>query len=380
MVESIAEAQKRLNGVVVLGAEIVWEGTKPSVIKATIDWAVLKNATKPVTLALRIAPFAGPFARDDSSARFIATTAKSLQADAATTGVSLHAVQIDFDCAQKNLAGYRQWIALLRETLRPAPLIITTLPSWLDEPEFARLIRDVDGYVLQVHSIPTAGTGSGAVLCDSSLARKWVAKAAKLRVPFAVALPTYRCLAGYDPAGKLLSVAMDSVQPVWPRGTRVLEIASDAEEIAGLVWEWNKSRPEVFREIFWYRLPVANDERNWRWVTLSAVMAGQPPLHKLDVTFVGENPVDLSVTNSGEADEQNEPVVTASWGAGPKIIAADALPGWTVELQPDRALFKPEVGFRLRLSPGTTRSIGWLRYDRPPTFRAQAEELGWHRP
>jgi len=360
----------------VLGAEIVWVEKKPEAIKSSIDWPTLKGASKPVSVALRIAPYAGPFAADDAPARFIVTTAKSLMDEAQANGVKLRALQIDFDCAQKNLAGYRRWIQVLRRLVQPVSLIVTTLPAWLEEPEFARLIREVDGYVLQVHSVPAAPGSGRAVLCDAQLARQWAAKADRLQVPFAVALPTYRCLAGYDESGKLLSVAMDSIQPVWPRGTRVLEFATDANEVAALVSDWRRSRPELLRELFWYRLPVATDERNWRWPTLSAVMAGRVPTRKLDVISQGENPVDLSIANVGEADEQRDPTVTVSWSNGSTIIASDALPGWTVAVEKEQAIFKPEAGLRLRLSPGATRSIGWLRYDRAPNFRAQVEELG----
>jgi hypothetical protein len=375
--DSMAEAQRRMDGVVVLGAEIVWVGNKPEAIKASINWETLKNASKPVTIALRIAPFAGPFAADDASARFVTATAKSLLEKSQTEGVKLKAFQIDFDCAQKSLEGYRQWLSVLRPL--PVRLVVTTLPSWLDEPEFARLIHEVDGYVLQVHSVPTSDESGHAVLCDTVLARKWVAKAAKLGVPFAVALPTYRCLAGYDAAGKLLGVAMDSVQPSWPRGTRVLEFATDADDLAGLVNDLRKRRPELLRELFWYRVPVGNGERNWRWATLSAVMEGRAPVHKLDVLAAGDNPIDLSISNTGEADEQRDPVVTVTWSDGSALVASDALPGWNVEVQKDRAIFKPEGGLRLRLSPGATRSIGWLRYDRAPNFRAQVEEFGMPR-
>jgi len=375
VVESVTEAQRRMDGIVVLGAEIVWVEKKPEAIKSTIDWPTLKGASKPVSVALRIAPYAGPFAANEAPARFLATTAKSLMDEAQANGVKLRAFQIDFDCAQKNLAGYRRWIQVLRRLVQPVSLIVTTLPAWLEEPEFARLIREVDGYVLQVHSVPAATGSGGAVLCDAQLARQWVAKADRLQVPFAVALPTYRCLAGYDESGKLLSVAMDSIQPVWPRGTRVLEFATDADEVAALVSDWQKSRPALLRELFWYRVPVATDERNWRWPTLAAVMAGRVPTHKLEVTAQGENPIDLSIANTGEADEQRDPTVMVSWVIGSTIIASDALPGWTVAVEKERAIFKPEGGLRLRLSPGATRSIGWLRYDRAPNFRAQVEEL-----
>src|SRR5260370_8160597 len=115
------------------------------------------------------------------------------------------------------------------------------------------------------------------MLCDAPSTREWVAKAAKLGLPFSVALRTYRGVAGYGTDGKLVSVAMDSVQPSWPPGTRILEFAADADEIAALVDTWQNARPNQLRELLWYRIPIATDTRNWRWVTLSAVMTGRPP-------------------------------------------------------------------------------------------------------
>jgi hypothetical protein len=113
------------------------------------------------------------------------------------------------------------------------------LPAGPNDSEFRKLVSEVDGYVLQVHSAPISAA-TNAKLCDARLAREWVSEAARFRIPFEVALPTYRCAAGYGPDGKLLSVAMDSVQPVWPPGKRVLEFGADADEIAELVHECNK--------------------------------------------------------------------------------------------------------------------------------------------
>jgi hypothetical protein len=374
VVDALTEAGKRLDGVVILGAEIVWTGSTPQTIRATIDWEPLKNLKKPVTIALRVAPFPGPFAADDTPARHLTETAKSLLAQAKANGIELTEFQLDFDCAQKKLAGYREWLHTLQPFIRPVRFVITTLPAWLDEPEFAALAHDVDGYVLQVHSVPTLAESGREILCDTGLARKWVLKAAKLKLPFSVALPTYRCLAGYDPTGNLLGVAMDSVDPAWPRGTRVLEFRTDADAVALLVEEWQAARPSELRELLWYRVPVATDVRNWRWATLSAVMAGRTPTRKLEILQEGNNPVDLSISNAGEADEQHDIVVTITW-SGASLVAWDALPGWTIRAERERAIFTPVTGLRSALPPGGRRSIGWLRYDHVTTVRSQVEEL-----
>ena len=178
-----------------------------------------------------------------------------------------------------------------------------------------------------------------------------------------------------------MSVAMDSVQPAWPPGTRVLEFATNVDEMAMLVKEWQQARPPQLREIIWYRLPVATDIRNWRWVTLSAVMSGRKPLHHLEILEEGENPIDLSIVNTGEADEQLDSVVTATWNSG-AMVAADALAGWTVEVTQEvpqtvnpvtngRAIFRTAGERQMRLSPGGKRQIGWLRYERPVNLQLE---------
>lgn len=365
---AVLEAQKRMDGVIVLGAEIRWAAGKPEVVRANINWEMLRSHNVSCGIALRIAPYSGPFSSDDGTTRFIVGVAKSLVDLAAGHGVALSEFQIDFDCAQKNLWAYRTWVRALREAVHPLRFILTTLPAWLDDPEFVPLLRDADGYVLQVHSVPTSNVADRATLCDEALARAWIKKAARLGLPFSVALPTYRCSAGYDATGKLLSVAMDSVQPAWPPDTRVLEFATNADEIAMLVKELQQARPPQLREIIWYRIPVATDMRNWRWVTLSAAMSGRKPLHRLEVLQEGESPIDVSIANTGEADEQLDSVVTATWN-GAAVVATDALPGWTVDVTTGRAVFATLAGHPMRLPPGGTRRIGWLRYERPASLQ-----------
>jgi hypothetical protein len=370
VIDSLTEAQRRMNGLVILGGEIIWTGKKPELVKSNIDWDALKQRHVSCGIALRIASYPGPFAADDGPARFILSVAKSLLIEAEAYGLKLNEFQLDFDCAQKDLREYRVWLRGLRETVHPLRFVITTLPAWLDDPEFVPLVRETDGYVLQVHSVPSSSVNGRASLCDAQFARKWVRKAARIGLPFSVALPTYRCSAGYDATGKLLSVAMDSVQPAWPPETRVLEFDTNPDEMAMLLNEWQQARPPQLREIIWYRVPVASDMRNWRWATLSAVMAGRKPRHQLEVLQEGENPIDLSIMNTGEAEEQLDSVVTATWNSA-AVVAADALPGWIVDLTNGRAVFTPTPEHRMRLSPGGKRRIGWLRYERPANLELE---------
>ncbi|PYJ94736.1 MAG: hypothetical protein DME62_03115 [Verrucomicrobia bacterium] len=369
VIDAIGEAEPRMDGVVLLGAEVNLGGKKPEIVKAPIDWDAVKRQSKHCSIALRVSPFAGPFRADDAAARTIIDLTRELLSGAREHNVDVEELQFDFDCARKNLGAYRTWLQMLRPVVHPARFVITTLPAWLDDSQFSALVREVDGYVLQVHSVPISA-GTNAKLSDARLAREWVRKAARFGIPFEVALPTYRCAAGYGPDGKLLSVAMDSVQPVWPPGTRVLEFGADADEIAALVNDWQKTRPPQLRELIWYRVPIATDTRNWRWPTLSAVMSGRLPKHKLNILQEGENPIDLSIFNAGEADEQLNANVTATWnGAG--LTASDALAGWNVKSENGRAIFKVTASHGLRLPPGATRKIGWLRFDQTTTLETE---------
>jgi len=100
------------------------------------------------------------------------------------------------------------------------------------------------------------------------------------------------------------------------------------------------------------------------------VAAGRKPVHQAEAVLEGENPVDLAIANSGEAEERLDCNVTVTW-KGAELVAADALPGWTVQAEKGRAIFIPEPGYRLRLSPGGKRGIGWLRYDRVAILRCE---------
>lgn len=358
-----------MNGVVLLGAEINFAGAKPQIAKASIDWDAVKKQTSHSSIAVRVAPYSGPFRADDAVTHTIIDALKELLQEARIHGVEIEEFQFDFDCARSNLRGYRTWLRSLAPVVHPTRFVITTLPAWLEDSEFRELVREADGYVLQVHSIPVSN-GSGATLCNTQLARRWVNKAARLGIPFSVALPTYRCSAGYGRDGKLISVAMDSVQPSWPPGTQVLEFGTDADDLATLVADWEKSRPAELRELLWYRVPIASDARNWHWSTLSAVMAGRHPKHDLHAVQEGENPIDLSILNAGEADEQFHSNVTASWSEA-TLTASDALSGWNVHPENGRAIFNANGKQGVRMPPGATRKIGWLRFDRPTNVRVE---------
>ncbi len=368
--DAFNEGQRRFDAVVLLGGEVMWDGTQPRLIRSSIAWDRVGRSGKRCGIALRVAPFGGPF--DDRTAQFLADTAEALVADATSHGAALSEFQLDFDCAQKKLSSYRVWVTRLRAALAPLPLVITALPAWLEEPELRALLSETNGFVLQVHSVPIGSAATPGTLCDPTLARRWAAQAAKFGRTFTIALPTYRCLAGYGDGGKLLGVAMDAVQPSWPAGTRVLEFRSDPDELARLVHEWNARRPANMDGVIWYRIPTGSDVRNWPWRTLVAVSAGREPSRRLEIRSTGENPIDLLLANNGEAEEQISAAVVVKWRDA-MLTASDALPGWTLQTTETQAVFTPEAN-RLRLLPEEQRGIGWLRFDRAPPLETQIRE------
>jgi len=58
-----------------------------------------------------------------------------LTGEAASRGVALSEFQLNLDCAQKKLAGYRSWVVAVRDAIGFAPLAFTARPAWLAEQE-----------------------------------------------------------------------------------------------------------------------------------------------------------------------------------------------------------------------------------------------------
>jgi len=366
---ALREAAPRLDGFVVLGAEVAWKNGQVQVIRPPVDWDALRATGKPVGIAMRIDPFADSAATRDERTGVLTGLAKSLVHDAQRHGVACAEFQVDYDCAKKRLAEYRAWLAPLRDAVKPARLVITALPSWLNESEAGGLFAVPDAFVLQVHSVPTRHEDERVALCDPVRAGRWVAQAAKFGRPFTVALPTYSALVGYDEAGHSLGMATDGVQPKWPPGTRIVEFDSDAEEMARLVAGWSAAHPAALRRIAWYRLPVEG-KRNWRWPTFSAVIEGRMPVHRLEALAADGNPADISLANRGEAEERLDATVLIRWeGAAP--VASEALRGWSVSLSDHEARFTRTPATIPRLLPDGRREIGWLRFGTRPPLSAE---------
>lgn len=274
--DAVAQHATNFAAIAVLRAEISWSSNRqPQLIRANVDYETLAQARRPVGLALRIGPYAGPFT-NDAAARFITDTAGRIVADARTNGVTLAELQIDFDCAESKLDGYRGWVEAIQRRVAPLPVTITALPSWLDSHAFKRLAGVATNYVLQVHSAarPKDST-TPFTLCDPRAARRAVESAGRIGVPFRVALPTYGYQMAFAADGKFISLSAEGPRPNWPTNALIRNVESDAPELAELVRGWTSSRPAAMRGVIWYRLPVASDKFNWNWPKLDGVMTGR---------------------------------------------------------------------------------------------------------
>ena len=361
VVSAFAEYATNFGECIVLGAEVSWRGREPSITRVAMNYHVMQYAAGPVGIALRIGNFSGPFSREDERIRRLRLLASELLLEAKTNRVAVTELQIDFDCAETKLDGYRLWVEALKQAVAPIPVTITALPAWLNRPAFRRLIDTADGYVLQVHSLERPRSSHAPfVLCDPTAAKRAVRKAARLRRPFRVALPTYGYLVAFDSAGKFAGLAAEGPAPEWPDEFNLREVRADATALAVLIADWTSTHPAALQGIIWYRLPVKGERLNWSWPTLVEVMAGRIPAAdvRVETRAVPPGLVEIDLVNVGHADSSLPPFVKAHWTGG-QALAADALGGFEIAARrPNTLLLSTRNG---KLSPGARRTIGWIR-------------------
>lgn len=372
---SIHEYSAQLHRLIVLNAEVSFPQGEPRITRVAVDYSTLRAIGRPVGLALRIGPHPGPFRKDDALARSLAELAAGLIVEARTNGVTVAEFQVDFDCAERKLDGYRRWVEVLRGQVAPVPLVITALPAWLDRPAFRRLVAAVDGFVLQVHSLARPKTPSDPFpLCEPSAARRAVERAAKFDRPFRVALPTYGYLAAFDRTDRFIGLSAEGPVASWPAGVKLREVKADAGAMAKLVNGWMADRPQVLAGVVWYRLPVESDRRNWRWPTLAKVMAGELPRAEVRVEArrVETGLVEIQLVNRGAAEHRGPDLVTVSWLRG-RLIASDGLLGYETADGATGSVQLRGKADRPGLAPGERRTIGWVRFHSEAEVQVNAD-------
>jgi hypothetical protein len=370
VVDGIRVAQERVAGFSVLAGEVVWKGSTPELVRPKLDYSLLAAQPRAPGLALRIGPFAGPFAETDSVAHQLVSLASTCLTDARKGGWEPCELQIDFDAATSKLSGYRIWLTAFQKAVAPLPVSFTALPDWLRAPELKAMAQQTGSFVLQVHGIDRARADEATPqLLHASSVQHWVAQADALDIPFRVALPTYRTAVGFNAARKIIGLDSEGPARAWPAGTKLLTYVSPAAEIAQLVREWTLERPANLTGLLWYRLPVAGEQRNWSWLTLTPVMQGRAPRQELSLAQQGENPIDLTLENKGEAEMAWPQEIRVTLPTGDSsILAGDALAGYELEFTPSVAAYATSATFRRKaefshqiLPPASKKPLGWLR-------------------
>lgn len=375
--DAVARHGTNFAALTALKAEISWKNQQPQLVRVPVDYATLAATGKPVGLALRIGSYAGPFTAEDAVGRFILETAGAVVIEARTNRIALSELQIDFDCAESKLDGYRVWLEAIQRRVAPLPVTITALPSWLDARAFRRLAAVATNYVLQVHSLERPRSFDAPfTLCDPRAASRAVEAAGRIGVPFRVALPTYGYVLAFGANGKFLGLSAEGPRPNWPDDARIREVASDPMELAALVQQWAFDRPAAMRRVIWYRLPTIVDKFNWRWPTLGAIVASRVPQEQLRVNTrrVESGLVEISLANDGELDISSRLAVEVRWREA-RLVAGDALRDF--ELADNSA---SAARFQTRSQPSRIRAgeslvLGWLRFDRDCEVRCELKKL-----
>ena len=367
VVQAVRDRGPAFSRVVVLAGELDLRPSPPRWTPVPFAPPPPRADTKPLTwgLALRVGPFPGPFEPEGNPIRLLRRLARESLARAQRAGVPIAEVQIDFDCADRHLDGYRVWIEALKRELAPMPVTITALPSWLDQRSFRTLAAVTDGFVLQVHSLARPRHARDPLpLCDPVAARLAVERAARIagEVPFRVALPTYGYRLAYGPDGTFLGASAEGPLPEYRTGTVLRDLEADPAAMASLVARWTTDRPTTMQGLIWYRLPVTGDQSNWRWPTLVEVMAGKTPKARLATSIQATTPglAEITLINSGTADFSGPVAVRARWSEA-RRVGADGIRGFDAfYASSNEVLFTQAI---CRLPAGEESRIGWVRLD-----------------
>ena len=372
--DAVAASRERVSGFYPLAAEVSWTSDgAPHITRIVPDYVALASAGRSVGPVLRIAPFAGPFARDDAAARALAKLARGLLAETRSAGVEPAELQVDFDCAERTLAGYREWLLTLRGAAAPTPLVFTALPAWLRHAdEFAALAAAADGFVLPVHSLEKPADGPDAVYSlvnyDDSL--RWARDAARIAGgrAFRVAMPTYGYRLAFDADGRFFALSAEGPAPRWPAGTITRTVRSDPVEMLRLERALADAPPPGCAGVIWFRLPVAGDRLNWEMPTFLKVLSGEAPVARLELEASGgeeKGLVEIVAVNRGDTSEPLPGEVKLAWFAGARLLASDGLGGYEIArrgVEPGLVIKDASAPREDLLGPGKSRRIAWLRF------------------
>jgi hypothetical protein len=368
LVDSIEAHAAELNGLTVLVAELSASVDGGSVVRVAVDYEALAASSLPICFAIRVGNYSGPFDGDQVMTRRLLSEVRVALDQARAAGVVPSAVEIDFDCATRQLEGYAQWLGALRSVLGEVSLSITTLPTWMTRPQaFGELVGLTDHFVVQVHSVKRPSSiDSKVLLCDPGDALRWATEASAFGVPYHIALPTYGYRVGFDRSGALVKVSGEDAPLIDDPELRYRVIRAEPVLMSELVCALQNELPDHCEGVIWYRLPIGRERFNWDAVTWRAVMAGHVGQSSWQVQGVtqADGLIEIQIEQRSLLAMEPPQQITVEW-ADAAVVAWDGQRNYSVQTTPDHGLtFQwPDTMAAPLLPQGTRWTIGWLRMD-----------------
>lgn len=312
-------------------------------IEIAPDFVTLRGSKLPVIPVLRLPGSQAQLSAAQWALQIQRTSARYRQA-----GLNVQAIELDFDCAESQLAMYAEQVRDLRTLLKGELAInITALPAWLKSPALPGLLSAASSVTLQVHSVVAPKGG----LFDPRLAEFWIRKLDQLTdKAFSVALPAYGAKLLLDAQGQVIGVEHEAELGM-ARASEI-ELSSSPESVRTLIDSLERRPVKHLRGYVWFRLPLPSDVRAWAPVTLKAVLEKAPLRAKIRSEFIQNTSggFDVRISNSGTIPGsiplriavntrcQGEGVAEYRYSAGALSTRAST-----------------------ELKPGSTRIIAWLR-------------------
>lgn len=290
-------------------------------------WAALRATGKTLSLSVRIGTRHALGGADEPDLAEGLALLRQGWAEAQVAGVTVAAVQVDFDCPSRLLGAYADRIASAKRAWPEVRLTVTALPTWLQEPGFTRLIAAADGWTLQLHGTQRPNLAKPAPLFAEVPALGWIEQAESFGQPFRIALPTYAYLACYSASGAYLGVRAESAE--LPKGTaRTQGLPADPAQVVRLLAQLEDRRHALVLGVDWFRLPFPGDRQNWTMAGWAQVIArqGMPSACLLEVKADGPL-VDVAVVNP-TGQPLPMPTLEVAW-TGARVLGTDATMDWT---------------------------------------------------
>ncbi|MCI5009018.1 DUF3142 domain-containing protein [Escherichia coli] len=310
----------------------------------TVNTSLIKQDGRPVWLVARLE---GQLTRlnNQQIIQHIQQTLREWQ----KAGITLVGVEIDYDAPTAKLPDYLTLLSTLHQALPTnIKLSITVLPTWLESPHLARLLRIADTSVLQVHNVLSPEKG----LLDASLAQRWVKQYARQTThPFFIALSAYGSALTSDNR-------VESEAPLYV-AEEMRELSVSPQTIADFIQYLEQQPPHGLQGLVWFRLPLAGDRRAWSLTTLEAVIQHQPltPRWSLIITQHADKQLfDLAFKNSGVIDASLPKQIIMS---NADCLFADGASHYQVQPGPSSLNFVR--GSARQLRAGESSPLGWAR-------------------